>query len=115
MHQLLLYDVVSDYVDRRTVYRAEHLALAQAAHARGELVLGGALADPVDGAVLLFHGDSPAAAEAFARADPYVRNGLVTRWRVRAWNTVVGDGLIPPKTLLCFPRRKLRLNECRDR
>ncbi|HYH65379.1 MAG TPA: YciI family protein, partial [Urbifossiella sp.] len=64
-----------------------------AAHARGELVLGGALADPTDGAVLLFRGDSPAAAEAFARADPYVRNGLVTAWRVRAWATVVGDGV----------------------
>jgi len=98
MHQFLLYDVVPDYVERRAPFRAEHLALAQAAHARGELVLGGALADPVDGAVLLFRGDSPAAAEAFARADPYVRNGLVTRWRVRAWTTVVGDGITPPKT-----------------
>jgi uncharacterized protein YciI len=30
------------------------------------------------------------AAEAFARADPYVRNGLVTRWRIREWTTVIG-------------------------
>ena len=58
---------------------------------RGELVLGGALADPVDGAVILFKDDSPAAAEAFVAADPYVQNGLVTRWRVRPWTTVVGD------------------------
>ena len=92
MHYLLFYDVVPDYVERRAPLRAEHLALARAAHARGELVLGGALADPVDGAVLLFRGDSPAAAEAFVAADPYVRHGLVTRWRVRAWTTVVGDG-----------------------
>ena len=92
MHYLLFYDVVPDYVERRAAYRAEHLALARAAHARGELVLGGALAEPADGAVLLFRGDSPAAAEAFAAVDPYVRNGLVTRWRVRAWATVVGDG-----------------------
>jgi uncharacterized protein YciI len=91
VHYLLLYDVVSDYVDRRAAHRAEHLALARAAYDRGELVLGGALADPVDGAVLVFRGDSPAAAEAFARADPYVRFGLVTRWQVRVWNTVVGD------------------------
>ena len=96
MHDLLLYDVVPDYVARRTPFRGEHLALAQAAYDRGELVLGGALADPVDGAVLIFRGDSPAAAEAFARADPYVRNGLVNRWRVRAWNTVIGDGAEPP-------------------
>jgi uncharacterized protein YciI len=108
MHYLLLYDVVPDYVERRTPLRAEHLALARAAHARGELVLGGALADPTDGAVLLFRGDSPAAAEAFAAADPYVRHGLVSQWRVRAWATVVGDGadvkLPPPLALMSSPK-----------
>ncbi len=92
MHYLLFYEVVADYAERRAPLRAEHLALARSAHACGELVLGGALDDPIDGAVLLFTGDSPAAAEAFARADPYVRNGLVTSWRVRTWTTVVGDG-----------------------
>jgi uncharacterized protein YciI len=92
MHYLLFYDVVPDYAERRLPLRAAHLAHARAAHARGQLVLGGALADPVDGAVLLFRGESPAAAEAFAAADPYVVHGLVTRWRVRAWATVVGDG-----------------------
>lgn len=91
MHYLLIYDVVPDYVERRAAHRAEHLALAQSAKSRGELILGGALADPIDGAVLLFRGDSPAVAESFATADPYVRNGLVTSWRVRKWATVVGD------------------------
>lgn len=91
MHYLLFYDVVPDYATRRTPLRAEHLALARAAHRRGELVLGGALADPVDGSVLLFRGESPEVAERFAAEDPYVRHGLVTRWRVREWTTVVGD------------------------
>jgi uncharacterized protein YciI len=91
MHYLLLYDAAPEYLERRPAYRAEHLALARAAIARGELVLGGALADPIDGAVLLFKGDSPAAAEAFARADPYVQNGLIKSWRVRTWTTVVGE------------------------
>jgi uncharacterized protein YciI len=53
-------------------------------------VLGGALAQPADGVVLLFRGSSPAAAEAFAKSDPYVRAGIVTKWRVREWTTVVG-------------------------
>jgi hypothetical protein len=96
MHYLLFYDVVPDYVERRAPLRAEHLALARAAVARGELVLGGALADPIDASVLLFQGDSPAAAEAFANADPYVRHGLVTRWRVRPWTTVVGPDAAMP-------------------
>ena len=76
--------------------RAAHLALARAAVARGELVLGGALAAPVDGTVLLFRGSSPAVAERFAAEDPYVKNGLVTRWRVREWTTVVGPGAGAP-------------------
>jgi uncharacterized protein len=107
LHYLLFYDVVPDYVERRVPLRAAHLAHAHAAHARGELVLGGALADPVDGAILLFRGDSPAVAEAFAASDPYVRHGLVTRWRVREWTTVVGDGAaVPnPPTLFREPRR----------
>jgi len=96
MHYLLFYEVVPDYEERRMALRAGHLAHAKAACARGELLLGGALANPVDGAVLLFRGDSPAAAKAFAAADPYVAGGLVTRWRVRAWATVVGEGAAGP-------------------
>jgi uncharacterized protein len=98
MHYLLFYDVAPDYLERRPQFRAEHLALAWQAQARGELVLAGALADPVDGAVFLFRGDSPAAAEAFARADPYVINGLVKVWRVRPWTTVVGADASTPVT-----------------
>ena len=96
MHYLLFYDVVDNYAEKRVPFRANHLAYARAATARGELVLAGALANPVDGTVLLFKGDSPAAAEAFARADPYVTNGLVTGWRVREWTTVIGkDAQVP--------------------
>ena len=91
MHYLLFYDVAENYIERRVPFRAQHLAHARKAHERGELVLAGALADPPDGAVLLFKGSSPAVAEAFARADPYVENGVVLRWRVREWTTVVGD------------------------
>ena len=90
MHYLLMYEVTDDYVDRRAQFRMAHLELARNAVERGEMVLGGALADPVDGAILLFRGDSPAVAEAFAKADPYVANGLVKRWRVRPWTTVIG-------------------------
>jgi uncharacterized protein YciI len=96
MHYLLFYDAAEDYLARRAEFRSAHLAKAWASHQRGELVLGGALADPVDGAVLLFRGSSPEVAEAFARVDPYVTNGLVTRWRVRAWNTVAGSDAATP-------------------
>jgi uncharacterized protein YciI len=91
VHYLLFYDTVGDYLERRKPFRAAHLQYAREAVARGELVLGGAFADPADGAVLLFRGASPAAAERFATSDPYVTNGIVEAWRVREWTTVVGD------------------------
>ena len=89
-HYLLIYDLVDDYVARRGQFREAHLALGRAAVSRGELMLGGALAAPVDEAVLLFRAESASVAEQFAMADPYVTHGLVTRWRVREWTTVVG-------------------------
>ena len=90
MHYLLFYDVVDGYPERRKPFRAAHLSYANEAVARGELVLGGALADPVDAAVLLFRAPSREAVERFAAKDPYVLNGLVKRWRVREWTTVIG-------------------------
>lgn len=90
MHYLLFYDAVDEYEERRKPFRAAHLQYARAAAARGDLLLGGALAHPIDGAVILFQGDSPAAAENFAKSDPYVLNGLVKSWHVREWTTVVG-------------------------
>ncbi len=96
MHYLLFYEVVDDYVERRKPLRDVHLAYARLAVERGDLVLGGALADPVDGAVLLFSGDSPEVAEDFAASDPFVIGGLITSWRVREWTTVVGPGAAVP-------------------
>lgn len=95
MHFLLLYEFAPDYLARRGAFRSEHLALAWRAHERGELLLAGAL-EPPDQGVLLFQGDSPEAAQEFAAADPYVKNGLVARWRVRPWTTVVGAGAATP-------------------
>jgi len=96
MHYLLFYEVADEYLARRAEFRNAHLALAWAASERGELVLGGALANPIDGAILLFQGDSPEVAEKFARVDPYVLNGLVRRWYIREWKTVAGEHCASP-------------------
>lgn len=89
-HFLLIYDLAEDYLERRPAFRGAHVALARVAAERGELLVGGALAEPSDQAFLLFQGETGAAAEAFATSDPYVAEGLVRRWRVRPWTTVVG-------------------------
>lgn len=96
MHYLLFYEVGDDYVSRRGEFREAHLAKAWQASARGELVLGGALANPVDGAVLLFKGESAEVAEKFAKEDPYVTSGIVKRWYVREWTTVAGADAAKP-------------------
>jgi uncharacterized protein len=97
VHYLLMYEeVVPGFVEARAPHRGAHLRHAEGAVARGELLLAGALADPIDGSVFLFSGESPAAAEHFAQTDPYVVQGLVKRWRVRRWTTVVGAGAATP-------------------
>jgi uncharacterized protein len=96
MHYLLFYELADDYLARRSEFRDEHLNLAWRASERGDLVLAGALANPPDGAVLLFKGDSSEIAEKFAKSDPYVTNGLIKRWHVREWTTVVGESCTNP-------------------
>ena len=96
MHYLLMYELAADYLVRRGEYRTEHLKMAWDAQERGEIVIAGALSDPADMAVLMFQAESPEIVERFAKADPYVIHGLVTGYRIRQWNTVVGDAASTP-------------------
>jgi uncharacterized protein len=96
MHFLLFYTYVADVLERRANFRGAHLKHAWAAQQRGELVLAGALAEPVDGGVLWFSAPDRTVVERFAAEDPYVKGGLVTKWTVREWTTVVGDAAIKP-------------------
>ena len=88
-YYLLVYHVIDDYVSRRAPFREEHIRLAREAQSRGELILGGALADPVDMALLVFRSPHPSVAEAFVKNDPYVKNGLVKKWEIRPWTLVI--------------------------
>jgi len=95
-HFLLFYDLSDDYLERRAQFRDEHLRKAWAANANGDLLLGGALSDPADTAILMFRGETSVVAEQFAETDPYVLNGLVKQWRVRQWTTVLGEWAATP-------------------
>jgi uncharacterized protein len=90
-YYLLEYALVDDYLARRAAFRESHLALAQDAHRRGDLVLAGALAEPTDRAVLIWLTDDRSVVERFIDGDPYVRNGLVTSWTIRRWTVVIGE------------------------
>ncbi|MGI8624698.1 MAG: YciI-like protein [Solirubrobacteraceae bacterium] len=94
-HLVLEYALVRDYVERRAPLRGEHLALARQANEAGDLLLAGALSEPVDRALFVWSTDDRSVVERFAASDPYVREGLVTSWTVRAWTVVVGAGAAP--------------------
>jgi uncharacterized protein len=89
-YYVLIYEVVDDYVARRAPYREENLRLAREAHRRSELLLGGALSDPADRALLVFRASDKAVVEEFVRNDPYFIHRLVTRWEIRNWAVVIG-------------------------
>lgn len=90
MYYLLIYKTVDDYVNKRAPFRSEHLGYAEAAHARGDILMAGALAEPADSAIFVFKTDDRAAVEEFARNDPYVKAGLIVEWSVRPWTVVIG-------------------------
>ncbi len=93
MYYLLLYEVVDDYVKKRAAFRDEHLRIAKQASENGGLLLGGAFDNPVDGAALVFNVESRSVIEDFVREDPYVKNGLITDWKIREWTVVVGSAM----------------------
>ena len=96
----LTYDVVEDFVNKRTPFRPAHLKEVRDAHARGELIMAGALGEPA-GALLIFRAADKSTAEHFATNDPYVKEGLVKTWKVRPWTVVVGQD--PSETPLGLP------------
>lgn len=90
MHYLLSYQLAENYLERRAEFRTAHLALAWQAAEQGDLILGGAVGEPVESALLLFEVDDVSKVEHFAQADPYVVNGLVLSYRILPWHTVAG-------------------------
>jgi uncharacterized protein len=94
----LIYYVGTGFAQKRGPYRDAHLRKVFESSRRGELILGGALGDPPDRALLVFRAADRGAAESFAKADPYVTSGLVERWEVQPWNSVVGlrEGDVDP-------------------
>jgi uncharacterized protein YciI len=88
MHHILFYDYVDDVLERRGPHRADHLAHIAAAKEQGQIVMAGALGDPVHGAVIVFSEASVGQIEGFAATDPYVVAGLVRARRIEPWAVV---------------------------
>jgi len=87
----LIYHYVDDYMTRRGQFRDEHLRLATASNKSGEMIVAGAFGDPPDKALLIFKVADKSVIEDFIKKDPYVNNGLVTKWEIRSWTVVIGN------------------------
>ena len=83
----LTYEVVDDFVNQRMPFRPAHLKGVHEAHARGELIMAGALADPA-GALLVFRAADKSVAENFAKADPYRRSVRDSVARPASWRSL---------------------------
>ena len=90
-YYVLIYHLVEDYMTRRGQFREEHLKLAKELNQRGEMILAGAFCDPPDKALLIFRVADKSVIEDFVKKDPYVNNGLVADWEIRAWTVVIGN------------------------
>lgn len=83
----MLYDYVSDVLERRPPHRAAHLAWLQQWRDDGRLLAAGAIGDPPAGGLFILRADADA--QALIDGDPYVAAGIVAAARVLPWNVVV--------------------------
>jgi len=87
---VLFYEPADDVASKAPPVFPAHRARLDDFQARGVLLMIGTFADPQrDGSMAVF--TSRAAAEEFARDDPFVREGVVRSWRVLDWNEVLTE------------------------
>lgn len=84
MKYVLFYESADDFMEKIPQYFAAHRARWQQFVNDGSLVGVGPFEDPRMGSMGIF--TTREAAEAFATEDPFVINGVVSRWHVRGWS-----------------------------
>jgi uncharacterized protein len=88
MKAVVFYESGSDLGARASDFMAAHKARYTEFGRRGELLMIGPFANAQeDGAMGIF--TTRAAAEEFARGDPFVLNGVVRNWYIREWYEVL--------------------------
>jgi uncharacterized protein YciI len=88
---VLSYRAVEDFLPPARENYPAHSARVGEFAGRGVLLMIGTLDEPMDGdAMAVF--TTREAAEEFVAGDPFVVNGVVAEWSIRAWNEVLqGD------------------------
>jgi uncharacterized protein len=83
MKYVVMYEIAPDGMPKVMTHFPAHHARLDDFHARGLLMAAGPLGDPPEGAMGIF--STREAAEEFVRDDPFVVNGVVSKWRIVEW------------------------------
>lgn len=84
MKVVSFYEMAPDALPKIRAHYPAHRARLDAFHARGIVLAAGPFGDPAEGAMGIFA--SREGAEEFIQGDPFVTEGLVSRWRLVEWN-----------------------------
>ncbi len=87
MKAVLLYRSAPDVMEKAPMHFPAHKQRLDAFQQRGDLIAVGTWADPREGSMAVFR--TRAAAEEFARDDPFVKNGVVSSYEIKDWNEVL--------------------------
>jgi uncharacterized protein len=85
---VLFYESADDVRTKAPPRFAAHVARWKEFQDRGTLLMIGTFANPQEeGSMAIF--TTREAAEAFARSDPFILNGVVRGWSIREWNEAI--------------------------
>ncbi|NNU43829.1 YciI family protein [Ramlibacter montanisoli] len=84
MKVLMFYELAEDGLSKARAHATSHQARLREFHGRGVLLMAGPYGAPPVGALGVF--TSRAAAEEFARDDPFMLNGVVGKCTIHEWN-----------------------------
>jgi uncharacterized protein YciI len=84
-----LYDSFEDALAKAPDVIAAHRARSKEWHAQGTLLMGGAFLNDAKGPLgTMVVCATREAAEEYVRGDPFVLNGMVSRWYIREWGNM---------------------------
>jgi uncharacterized protein len=90
MKYVMFYESADDVAAKAPTHFPAHLERIREFHGRGDLVMVGTFEDPQSqGSMGIF--TTRQAAEEFIAGDPFVLNGVVHGYEVRAWNEILAE------------------------
>lgn len=88
---IVTYTFVEDYLTKRTPFRKAHFEYLKTFVERGELILGGATANPADKGIIVYDKLSAVEVKEIILSDPYYIHGIVVSYTIQEWTVVLGS------------------------